>query len=94
MPASQTQPAFAVGDRCFSHYTMQWGTIEDVLETRRGDTHGVTGEPLPDTTWYAVRNDDGRVHMLDDAHGDWGMARIVPPRSGPPLRLRRRSPRR
>ena len=41
--------------------------------------HGVTGNPLPDTTWYDVRNDDGSTDLLDDAHGDWDMARLVPP---------------
>lgn len=74
-----TEPQFAVGDRVFSHYTGKWGTIEAVRETYRGETHGVTGSPLPDTTWYDVRADDGSRDMLDDAHGDWDMARIVPP---------------
>jgi hypothetical protein len=41
--------------------------------------HGVTGSRLPDTTWYRVRSDDGSIELLDDAHGDWEMARIVPP---------------
>lgn len=77
--ANETQPAFAVGDRCFSHYTMQWGTVMKVRSTHRGETHGVTGDPLPDTTWYEVRADDGTTAQLDDAHGNWGMARIVPP---------------
>jgi hypothetical protein len=77
---TQTQPAFKVGDRVFSHYTMKWGTVTAIDITYRGQTHGVTGSPLPDTTWYTVRADDGSVDSLDDAHGDWGMARIVPPR--------------
>jgi hypothetical protein len=75
-----TQPAFKVGDRVFSHYTMQWGTIEELDHTVRDAVHGVTGNPLPDTTWYKVRNDDGSYDLLDDAHGDWNMARVVPPR--------------
>jgi hypothetical protein len=74
-----TEPQFEQGDRCFSHYTNKWGTVEEILDTRRGDVHGVTGNPLPDTTWYKVLNDDGSRDMLDDAHGDWDMARIVPP---------------
>jgi len=76
---SETQPQFKPGDRCFSHYTMKWGTIEAVHETRRDEKHGVTGTPLPDTTWYTVRNDDGTSNLLDDAHGNWNMARVVPP---------------
>lgn len=75
----QTQPAFKVGDRCYSHYTYKWGTIESVGTTYRDGKHGVTGDPLPDTTWYTVRNDDGTSEYLDDAHGNWHMARIVPP---------------
>jgi hypothetical protein len=76
----QTQPQFSAGDRVFSHYQMQWGTIERVGETRRGETHGVTGSKLPDTTWYDVAFDDGSRNMMDDAHGNWDMARILPPR--------------
>lgn len=74
-----TEPKFQPGDRCFSHYVMDWGTIEAIGETRRGDVHGVTGSPLPDTTWYAVKMDKGGTERLDDAHGNWDMARIVPP---------------
>jgi hypothetical protein len=74
-----TQPQFKPGDRVFSHYTMQWGTVERVKNTVRDATHGVTGAALPDTTWYRVRSDDGSIELLDDAHGDWDMARIVPP---------------
>jgi hypothetical protein len=78
---SNTQPQFAVGDRCYSPgYTCKWGTIVKIDTTYRGQTHGVTGDPLPDTTWYTVRADDGSTDLLDDAHGDWNMARIVPPR--------------
>ena len=76
---TQTQPQFKVGDRAFSHYTMKWGTVESEDRTYRGHTHGVTGNPLPDTTWYNVKNDDGTTDLLDDAHGDWDMARLVPP---------------
>src|SRR5262245_14423702 len=74
-----TQPQFKVGDRVFSHYEMKWGTIARVGNTDRGRTHGVTGSKLPDTTWYDVTFDDGATSLLDDAHGDWDMARIVPP---------------
>lgn len=78
--ATETQPQFAVGARVFSHYVMDWGTVERIGQTRRGDTHGVTGSPLPDTTWYTVRMDkSGGTELLDDAHGNWDMARIVPP---------------
>lgn len=75
----QTEPQFEPGDRVFSHYAMKWGTVKRLLNTTRGDTHGVTGSPLPDSTWYAVEFDDGSSNVLDDAHGDWDMARIVPP---------------
>lgn len=75
-----TEPAFKEGDRVWSHYTYKWGTIESISHTERGKTHGVTGDPLPDTTWYWVKNDDGSHDLLDDAHGEWHMARIVPPR--------------
>lgn len=78
-PTTETQPQFKPGDRVFSHYVMGWGTVESIGETRRGDVHGVTGSKLPDTTWYRVRMDKGSVELLDDAHGDWNMARIVPP---------------
>jgi hypothetical protein len=73
-----TQSQFKPGDRCFSHYVMDWGTIAEIRDTRRGDVHGVTGNPLPDTTWYRVTMDKGGVELLDDAHGNWEQARIVP----------------
>jgi len=76
---TDTQPYFKPGDRCFSHYTMKWGTVEQINETRRGDVHGVTGSKLPDTTWYTISNDDGTTDLLDDAHGDFEMARMLPP---------------
>lgn len=82
----ETQPQFKEGDRVFSHYTKHvaagvsgWGTIAKIGDTRRGAKHGVTGDPLPDTTWYTVRTDEGGRELLDDAHGNWEMARIVPP---------------
>jgi hypothetical protein len=69
---------FAVGDRCFSHYTMQWGTIEGVSQERRERLY--RGEPDGTfTTWYWVRADNGERDMLDDSDGDWPMARVVPP---------------
>lgn len=75
---SQTEPKFKPGDRFFTHYDMKWGTVERISHTYRGQIHGVTGTPLPDTTWYEVRYDDGSTSNLDDAHGDWEMARMVP----------------
>jgi hypothetical protein len=74
-----TEPLFKPGDRVFTHYDMKWGTVERIGQTVRGAVHGVTGAVLPDTTWYTVRYDDGGSAMLDDAHGNWNMARIVPP---------------
>jgi hypothetical protein len=76
-----TNPAFKVGDRVFSHYTnpMSLGTIESMDITYLNQTHGVTGDPLPNTTWYTVRMDNGSRERLDDAHGQWDMARIMPP---------------
>lgn len=76
---TETQPKFKPGDRCFTHYDMKWGTVVRETTTYRNQTHGVTGTKLPDTTWYEVRYDNGTTSNLDDAHGDWDMARIVPP---------------
>jgi hypothetical protein len=39
----------------------------------------VTGSPLPGSTWYTVRSDNGETNLLDDAHGDWELARLLPP---------------
>lgn len=72
-------PQFEVGDRCFSHYVMGWGTVERIGQTHEPTPHGVTGTLLPGTTWYTVRLDKGGTELLDDAHGDWELARIVPP---------------
>lgn len=74
-----TTPRFAVGDRCFSHYTMKWGTVRKVGETTQPTPHGVTGAMLPGSTWYTVESDDSEMDMLDDANGEWALARIVPP---------------
>jgi len=77
---SQTEPQFKVGDRVFTHYDMKWGTVKKIDTTYRDQKHGVTGTPLPDTTWYEVEYDnDAGTALLDDAHGNWDMARIVPP---------------
>lgn len=42
---------FAPGDRGFSHYTMKWGTVEEVRDTDDG--------------WFTVRNDDGTKDFLN-----------------------------
>lgn len=79
---TNTEPQFKVGDRVFSHYTMKWGTIEQIQTTDRDRYRQGTGKPedrMDDTTWYDVRNDDDTRDLLDDAHGNWDMARIVPP---------------
>lgn len=80
---AQTQPQFKPGDRFWTHYDYKWGTVIKVNHTVRDSIHGVTGDKLPDTTWYDVRYDgdpEGRTSsMLDDAHGNWDMARLVPP---------------
>ena len=76
---AQTEPQFKVGDRFWTHYDYQWGVVERINNTISGAIHGATKEPLPDTTWYNVRYDNGDVALLDDAHGDWDMARMVPP---------------
>lgn len=75
----QTEPQFKPGDRFWTHYDYQWGTVVKLNHTVRGAVHGVTGDPLPDTTWYEVKYDDGATSLLDDAHGNWEMARMVPP---------------
>jgi hypothetical protein len=81
---TQSEPKFQPGDRFWTHYDYKWGTVLSVNRTVRGAVHGVTGDPLPDTTWYDVHYDgdpEGHVSsMLDDAHGNWDMARMVPPR--------------
>ena len=69
----QGMTRFAVGDRCFSHYTMRWGTIERI------DHEGTQQDGETYTTWYVVRSDDNSLDLLDDAHGNWEMARVVPP---------------
>lgn len=76
---AQTEPQFKEGDRAFSHYVNGWGTILKVKDTVRNQTHGVTDSKLPDSTWYDLKMDNGDTEYLDDAHGDWDMARIVPP---------------
>lgn len=111
---AQTEPQFKPGDRFWTHYDYKWGTVKSVDTTYRNQKHGVTGDPLPDTTWYDVTYDDdapkigsdfctcwstrtdddcpvhGRLEvrdwrlwrtssLLDDGHGNWNMARMVPP---------------
>lgn len=80
---TQTEPQFKPGDRFWTHYDYKWGTVLKLNRTERNRTHGVTGSRLDDTTWYDVHYDgdpEGRVSsMLDDAHGNWEMARMVPP---------------
>jgi hypothetical protein len=79
---TRSEPKFKPGDRVFSHYLMKWGTVLSEHRTVRDQVHGVTGGKLPDTTWYEVQVDGAelmRPELLDDAHGDWEMARIVPP---------------
>lgn len=76
---TQTQPQFKVGDRFWTHYDYQWGTVKRVGNTDRDRTHGVTGSKMDDTTWYEVQYDNGSTNILDDAHGNWDMARMVPP---------------
>jgi hypothetical protein len=79
MSDTESKPQFGVGDRVFSHYAMDWGTVKKVGKTERNQSHGVTGSALPDTTWYEVEMDKGGTQLLDDAHGDWDMARLIPP---------------
>jgi hypothetical protein len=111
---TQTEPQFKPGDRFFTHYDMQWGTVKRISHTDRDRTHGVTGSKMDDTTWYDVTYDADApevgsewctcdtnstddacpVHgsldvrdwsfwrtssLLDDAHGNWDMARMIPP---------------
>lgn len=76
---SRITPLFAPRDRCFSHYVGDWGTVESVDHVEPAGVHGVTGDPLPASTWYVVRMDSGRVERLDDASGDWELARLIPP---------------
>jgi hypothetical protein len=78
---AQTEPQFKPGDRFFTHYDMKWGTVVSENTTYRNQTHGVTGSKLPDTTWYNVKYDDGSTSLLDDAHGNWDMARMSRPTS-------------
>lgn len=80
------EPKFKVGDRAFSHYVRNvsagktgWGTVAQVSHTEEPGTHGVTGSPLPASTWYYVDMDSGSRELLDDANGNWELARLVPP---------------
>lgn len=78
---AQTQPKFKLGSRVFSHYTMGWGTVVKIGNTERDRYRQSTGKPedrMDDTTWYDVAQDKGGTELLDDAHGNWEMARIVP----------------
>lgn len=75
----ETQPQFKPGDRFWTHYDYQWGTVVSISHTERNRTHGVTGNKMDDTTWYNVEYDNGSTSLLDDAHGNWDMARMVPP---------------
>ena len=74
----QSEPQFKEGDRFFTHYDMRWGTVERVGKTERNRST-FTGNSMDDTTWYTVRYDDGGTSYLDDAHGNWDMARMIPP---------------
>lgn len=74
-----SEPVFSPGDRVFSHYAWGWGTVARATRTERDRTHGVTKDPLPDTTWYLVLFDSGDEDLMDDAHGNWDLARIIPP---------------
>ena len=82
-PKCASEPKFKPGDRFWTHYDYKWGTVLKINHTVRDAVHGVTGSKLPDTTWYDVHYDgdpEGRTSsMLDDAHGNWDMARMVPP---------------
>lgn len=81
MPAhTDGHPAqFAIGDRVFSHYVMDWGTVTWIGSYQEPCPHGVTGSMLPGSRWYDVKMDKGRVETFDDANGDWDLARCVPP---------------
>lgn len=71
---------FQPGNRVFSHYVMRYGTIVSIDREEPAGVHGVTGDPLPASTWYTVKMDGGREERLDDAGGNWDLARIIPPR--------------
>jgi hypothetical protein len=72
-------PRFQPGDRVFSHYVMSWGTVLQATRTDEPCPHGVTGDMLPGTTWYDVKMDNGDRERLDDADGNWDLARLLPP---------------
>ena len=76
-PSLSAKPALQIGDRVFSHYTMRWGFITGIAVERREQMRG--GEPCGTfTTWWWMTADNGTRDMLDDADGDWEMARVVP----------------
>jgi hypothetical protein len=75
---TQTQAQFKPDDRFFTHYDYQWGTVINISHTDRDRTHHL-GHKMDDTTWYHVKYDDGSTSILDDAHGNWDMARMIPP---------------
>lgn len=60
---------FQVGDRVFSHYVMDWGTVEGIDAASN----------FRNSVWYRVRMDKGGVESLDDAGGQWEFARVIPP---------------
>jgi hypothetical protein len=77
---TEVKTKLSVGDRVFSHYVINkatgdngWGTIEAI------NHEGTNQDDEEYTTWYDVRMDHGQRELLDDAHGNWEMARLVPP---------------
>jgi hypothetical protein len=61
---------FKTGDRVFSHYVMDWGTVQDDGVSRSGESDA----------WYDVRMDKThRIESLNDGGLDIDAARIVSP---------------
>lgn len=73
-----TQPRFKDGDRCFSHYTMKWGTVVKLKERVDVRLRGVATGDIDH--WYDVRWDDDSTDLMNDGGSQgWEMARIIPP---------------
>lgn len=72
---------FNEGDRCFSHYVMDWGTVGKIDQPLREILS--QGEPTGEyDTWYDVNFDKKGHYSMNDGGTHpmgWEWGRIVPP---------------
>jgi hypothetical protein len=81
---AQTEPQFKEGDRFWTHYDYRWGTVLKPSRRLGAATCMASLEAScltpPGTTCTTTAIRKVRLSsMLDDAHGNWDMARMVPP---------------